>query len=236
MNNPKISNQVQRLFLPDASIELMKWIALGLMVLDHVNKHLFNERFTVIFALGRLALPLFCIVLGYNLSRPSINTKTYVRVLKRLAVYGTVASVPFIALGGLAWGWWPLNIMFMMLAAVLMMFLIERKNGWSTALAVLVFLIGGAFVEFWWAGVLCCVAAWMFFRKTSWAWFAAFVGSVAALYVINSNFWALAALPVVVAIVFFSKRTQLNIGRFKNFFYVFYPAHLALIWLIKTYI
>lgn len=40
-----------------------------------------------------------------NLARPGTLTNgVYSRVMIRLALYGTVATVPFMALGGLVWG------------------------------------------------------------------------------------------------------------------------------------
>ena len=57
-----------RLELSSGSLEALKWLALLLMTLDHVNKHLMHASVPELFAAGRLALPLFGFVLGYNLA------------------------------------------------------------------------------------------------------------------------------------------------------------------------
>jgi len=57
-------------------------LGLALMTLDHINKHLLHERVTALFDLGRMALPLFGLVLAYNLARPgTLERGVYIRVL-----------------------------------------------------------------------------------------------------------------------------------------------------------
>src|ERR1035437_4304359 len=104
--------ELPRLALTDGTIEALKWLPLVLMTFDHINKHLLHEAVPAIFDAGRLAFPLFGFILAFNLARPgTLAREGYSRVLKRLAIFGAIASIPFIALGGLAWDWWPLNIM-----------------------------------------------------------------------------------------------------------------------------
>lgn len=99
------------LSVPDGTPEALKWVGLLLMTGDHVNKYLFNTTVPVLYEAGRAAVPLFVFVLAYNLARPgAFERGVYGRTMKRLAVCGTAASVPFIALGGLVSGWWPLNV------------------------------------------------------------------------------------------------------------------------------
>ena len=66
-------------------------------------------------------------VLAYNLVRPgTFERGAYPRTMKRLALFGAVASVPFIALGGLFAGWWPLNVLFTLLVITATLYLVER--------------------------------------------------------------------------------------------------------------
>jgi hypothetical protein len=88
------------------------------------------------------------------------------------------------------------------------------------------FIIGGALVEFWWPGVAVCLLAWAYCRRPSWATLALWAAALASLYVINGNLWALAAVPVIFA----AGRVRLNVPRVRLGFYVYYPAHLAVIW------
>ena len=119
------------LTLSSGTLEALKWLALLLMTFDHVNKHLLHGSVPELFAAGRLAMPLFGFVLGYNLARPdALADGAFKRAAARLAVFGSIASVPFIELGGLGWGWWPFNVMATLLVATLCAWLIE-VGGWA---------------------------------------------------------------------------------------------------------
>ena len=56
--------------IADGTLEALKWLGIGLMTLDHMNKFLNGGQSAFIFDLGRIALPLFGFVLAYNLARP----------------------------------------------------------------------------------------------------------------------------------------------------------------------
>lgn len=219
--------ELPRLALTDGTIEAIKWLALGLMTLDHVNKYLFHGAIVGIFNAGRVAMPLFAFVLAYNLARPNAFERgTYARVLKRLLLFGVIATVPFLGLGGLVWGWWPLNIMFMLMVAACVMYLLECGGRVRVTLAVLLFVVGGALVEFWWPALTICMAAWHYCKRPNWFALLLWMASIAALFLINRNFWALLALPII----FLAPYISIPIGRTKNLFYIYYPAHLAVLW------
>ena len=55
---------------------------------------------------------------------------------------------------------------------------------------------------------------------------ALWIGALASLYVINRNLWALAALPLIFA----ASQVKINVPRGRLGFYVYYPAHLAVLW------
>ena len=215
------------LVLSSGTLEALKWLALLLMTLDHVNKHLLHASVPELFAAGRLALPLFGLVLGYNLARPdALASGGYSRTARRLALFGSIATLPFIALGGLGWGWWPFNIMVTLLVATLCAWLIEVGGPARLGAAAAVFIVGGALVEFWWPGLAVCLLAWAYCRRPSGLTLALWIGALASLYVINRNLWALAALPLIFA----AGQVKLNVPRGRLGFYIYYPAHLAVLW------
>ena len=213
--------------LSSGTLEALKWLALLLMTLDHVNKHLLHASVPELFAAGRLALPLFGFVLGYNLARPgALASGGYSRTARRLAVFGSIATIPFIALGGLGWGWWPFNIMATLLVATLCAWLIEVGGPGRLVAAAAVFIVGGTLVEFWWPGLAVCLMAWAYCRRPSWSRLALWIGTLASLYGINRNLWALAALPLIFA----AGHVKINVRRSGLGFYVYYPAHMAVLW------
>lgn len=221
------------LVFTDGGVETVKWFALACMLLDHVNKYLLDGAEPALFALGRFALPLFGFALAYNLAQPGALARgAYRRLLPRLAAFGVIASPFFIALGGLGWGWWPLNIMFTLFVAAAVLWLLEVRSSSAIAGAIVLFLVGGLFVEFWWPALACIVAAWLYCRRATWLRFVGWIAATGSLYLINDNLWALAALPAL----FLLARVSVTLPRMRWLFYLFYPAHLAVLWVIRELI
>lgn len=216
--------------LADGTVEALKWMAVVLMVGDHVNKYLFDEKLPVLFEAGRLCMPLFAILLGYNLSRPGAGAGAAWRTVKRLVLFGALASIPYTLLSPkLPGGWWPLNVLFELAALAAVILVLERGGPGRRILAALVFVVGGALAEYWWPAVGLGLAAYIYARQPSWGALALGVACCAALAIINGNHWALAALPLLAV----ATQVRLTVPRIRNFFYWFYPAHLGAIALAK---
>jgi hypothetical protein len=231
MNRCKmIQEQHQEFVVSDGTIEALKWLGLILMTGDHVNKYLFNTTIPGLFEAGRLCLPIFIVVLAYNLARPgAMERGAYVRTIQRLALFGAVASIPFIALGGLVAGWWPLNVLFTLLIITTTAYLVEQGGAVNLAVAGVVFLIEGSSVEYWWPAVALGLAAWSYFKRPSMPAATAALLSCAALWLINGNWWAMAALPLLLL----ASCLDLRMPRLRWAFYCYYPLHLAALWLIR---
>ncbi|MDR8093086.1 conjugal transfer protein TraX [Burkholderia gladioli] len=225
------TSALPQLVICDGTIEALKWFALVCMTGDHVDKYLLHGTITPLFDLGRLAMPIFGFVLAYNLARPrAFESGGYQRTMARLAIGGLLATPAFVALGGLLAGWWPLNIMFALLTVTATLFLWQRGHRADRLMAVAVALIGGSSVEFWWPAIGFCIAMWSYCNRPSWSALLAGIGCCAALALINGNSWALASLVLIGG----ASTLRLNVPRARYAFYAYYPAHLTVIWAIKT--
>lgn len=212
----------------DGTLEALKWLALLLMVADHINKYLLHDASHRLFNAGRVAMPLFVFVLAYNLARPgSFERGTHLRTMKRLAIFGILATPPFIALGGLLAGWWPLNILFALLAMTAIIYFLEQQTAGGYVLACTLFIVGGSSVEFWWPALAFGVAIWWYCKKPKFVALLVAVLALMILRVINGNYWAIAAIPILVA----SVAVNIPMPRYKWVFYYFYPLHLSFLWL-----
>jgi hypothetical protein len=169
-----------------------------------------------------MVMPLFGFVLMAHLARPgALEGGVHLRVMHRLAIFALLATPAFVHLVG----GWPLNILATLFLATLVVWLLERGGRAQRCAALIAFLIGGALVEFWWPALLCCLGAWAFLRGPSKFRLLLWALATASLALINGNFAALAALPLIWG----ASRVDLPIPRLRWVFYAFYPAHLSLI-------
>jgi hypothetical protein len=238
---PAVS-RLPRLVIADGTIEAIKWLALALMVFDHANKYLYGLKLPLAYEAGRLVMPLFGFVLAYNLARPhAASAGVYRRTMQRLFVFGLAAAPMFYALVGI----WPLSILFTLLLSTAIIALIDAPGRWRLMSAIALFVLGGAFVEFWWPAVLIVIAAWQYCRRPRFTWLivwclacAASGGLNAALSfasvsspvnVSSSHWWGLASVPLI----FLAARWSWSVPRIQMAFYFFYPAHLAVLLLLQ---
>lgn len=215
------------------NVELIKWLALILMTGDHINKYLLNDTMPVLYDSGRVAMPLFCFVLAYNLARPdSLINGVYTKISQRLMIFGLIATPAYILLGGVIDGWWPLNILFTLQAVTIICYYIESGERKHQFFALMIFFGYGAVVEFWWPAVAMGICIWLYYKKGRGEFiFLAFV-CCALLSVINQNFYALLAIPLIAI----TGNIRMKLPRLKWFFYAFYPAHLYLFLALQRYL
>lgn len=204
--------------------ELLKWIALVLMTGDHAAKVFAGGYIPVLSELGRVAFPLFALVMAYNMAQPGADAA---RTLRRLLPWALVAQpVHAWAFGSLL----PLNVLWTFALAACCLALHQRgRTGW----AVLVLLAGGLFVDYQWIGVTLVLVAALGFSVivrrgdgSIWRagrWYLVTVLVLLFLCWFNGNAWALLAIPVL-PLAFFNW----PVPRTRWVFYVYYVAHLAL--------
>lgn len=221
------------LTLSSGAIETIKWLALIAMTLDHANKILLNAQFAWMYALGRLAMPLFGFVLAYNLAMPdALKSHIYSRVMMRTFIVGLVAA-PFYSVAFHHVGLGALNILFALGLATCIIYLIDKSmhshNADSAiitrALAMALLMLGSLLVEGQIIAVGYVLAAWTY-CKTQNVWtLLIWILSIASLYLINDNAWAFAAIPIILL----TSKINFELPRLRWVFYAYYPLHLAIL-------
>ncbi|HIE4187836.1 TPA: TraX family protein [Stenotrophomonas maltophilia] len=199
--------------------ELLKWLAVILMTGDHVAKVIYGGYVPGLSEAGRVAFPLFVLVMAYNLAQPGADVGKSVR---RLALWGVIAQPVHAS----AFGYWlPLNILLTFALCAAAVYAVNQR-GWGALVAFgFAALVLPAFVDYQWFGVWFVLLAYFAFREKSvGALFAAFV----PLCVFNGSLWALAAIPVAVGL----SHATWAMPRGRWAFYGYYVAHLACIGLL----
>jgi hypothetical protein len=218
------------LTVSNGTLEALKWLAVVLMVLDHVNKYLLDGKVGWMFALGRIVMPVFAFVLAYNLARPNaLSEDRFRRTSKRLLIYGAIATIPYMALKGSNIYGWPLNIMFTLLVATLVIWLYENANPKHGMWLLPLFSFGSLLPEYWLLGTGTTIAAYFYCKSPRPLYLLLWLLSVLLLAIINMNFYAMLAAPLLLL----APKVHLKVPRLKYFFYAFYPAHFATLWTIK---
>ena len=200
--------------IPSGAIEAAKWFALVAMTADHVDAFFFGRELPGWTALGRLAFPLFALVLAYNLARPGADA---LRPIGKLLAFAALSTVPHAYLTGALF---PVNILVTFAVAAAVIGCVDR--GWHGQAAAF-FLAGGWVVEYHWPGVALVVAACWFFRAPSEgrAWLCAL--PLLALYLVNGSAWHLLAVPLLAAFAAWAP----DVDRNRWAFWTYYPAHLG---------
>ena len=128
-----------------------------------------------------------------------------------------------------AYAWWPFNILFTLLLIVVLVDLMDRGGAARYAAAVVLFLVGGALVEFLWFGVACGLGAWAFCRKPTQLRLGIWILATLSLSVVNQNAWAIAAIPLILG----ASKLTLRTPRIKWAFYALYPFHLLVLMIVR---
>ncbi len=223
----------------DGTIEFIKWIAIACMTIDHINSYFIfpatGKPIVEMFNIGRLAFPLFALVIAYNLARPRSSESERQAIkgaLLRLTLFGVIAAIPyFLATGGRTF---PLNIMFTLALATAIIYSLrmaadQEKRLYRYTLYFfihLLFVVTAGFVEFSFYGVGLIVSAWLLFRYSSALALVLATVLTYSLHAINGAHYALLALPIfALGYLVDVKIPRMN----KYLFYIYYPAHLAVI-------
>ena len=76
----------------DGALDLLKWLALLSMVLDHLRY--VGYSIDILFAPGRLAFPWFCLAMAENLDRAGAR-QTEWRYLGWLLLFSLISEIPY---------------------------------------------------------------------------------------------------------------------------------------------
>ena len=215
----------------------LKLIALAAMTADHIGVQLFPQVL-LLRMIGRLALPIF----AYMIAQGCRYTHSKRRYLATIAAVALVCQIVyFFAMGSLYQ-----CILVTFSLSILLIFSLDaarkRPNFVNLAMAVLAFLsvwlisdmlpryLPGFYVDYGFFGILLPVLIW--FGKGKWQSIGLCGIGLVLLSLGNTIQWfSLLTLPILA--LYNGKRGK---AKLKYLFYIYYPAHLALIYLISLVI
>ena len=217
---------------------MLKIIAIISMVIDHVGDVFFPGAIWMR-AVGRLAMPLFafCVAEGYH------YTKSKIKYLRRLGAFALISEIPFDLAFSRKIDFSHQNIMLSFLIAVAALMLYDAiQDGFGPfsgmkqhvrkvagIAAVLVMSVISLLLKCDYT-IFAVISVFIFYVLRERPYPIPQVGGVAFLAVTRTmGYYAYTGLSLIPLLLYNGKR-----GRgLKWLFYVFYPAHLLLIYLIK---
>ena len=191
----------------------IKLVAMATMLIDHVGAFLFPLE--ILRIIGRISFPLFAYQLGVGYKNTS-NKKEYT---KRLFFFAIISQIPFYLLKQD----YSINILFSLIVGIFAIFSIEKRNFFYLFSAI----IASYFVEYGLYG-LAVILIFYFFKENIKRVPLFFISTLifSLYFTIYSQIFALFSLVFILG-------PKLKINLPKYFFYIFYPAHLFVIYLIK---
>lgn len=204
----------------------LKWIAIVSMALDHTGAILFPEQiwFRII---GRLAFPIFCFLLVEGFKNTSNVTKYGIRLI----AFAILSEIPFdLAFSGKLFDWSHQNIFLTLVLGLMFMILMRYEaRKWLLILLSAVIFLAAYFcrVDYSLCGVLMVGFMYYFSYNKKYE-----LGALALSNILCWGFTiqAVASCAVVPLALYNGKRGP----KMKYFFYIFYPAHLLLLYLIAS--
>ena len=196
------------------------------MALDHTGAVLYPSQIWLR-CLGRIAFPIFCflIVEGF------FHTHDVRRYMGRLGVFALISEIPYdLAFRGVPLEYAHQNVFFTLLIGIGMMILLERNREWPVKAVILLLAMWLAVLirsDYNFRGVLLIFVFYIFHESR---WLAVTAGGFwNFLYQgVIQKYGVLSVLPLA---LYNGERGR----KMKYFFYIFYPAHLLLLYGISRF-
>ena len=205
----------------------LKMIAIISMLIDHIG-HIFFPEMMIFRIIGRISFPIFAYVLAEGI----YYTKDITKYMLRLGIFALLSEIPYdLAIMGSVLEFSHQNVFFTLFFGVALFWLYKKiqHDGWKlAALAVMLFTV--LFLCQWLntdycnIGILLIFAFYMYRDKKVGKLVLAgvlFLGLTGGL-----QLYALLALPLIAL-----HNGEQGPNR-KTFFYLFYPAHLLILYLV----
>ena len=202
------------------------------MTIDHVGAILYPEH-TVLRVIGRFSFPLFCylIVLGVE------STRSVRNYFARLLLFAPISQVPYY----LALGYRPLdslNIFFTLASGVLFIHFLRKNPLLALLPAFASFVLN---FDYGLYGIALIGCMYLLKQDTNMGIVSVILLNLLFLQMWETQIFSLFALPIILFHKSGYLRVQKEVNRKtvypawrKYLFYIYYPLHLAVLYLIKS--
>lgn len=203
----------------------LKCIAIITMLIDHIGAVLLPE-YIILRYIGRISFPIFC----FLLTEGFFHTKNVRKYILRLGFFALLSEIPYdLAFMNSVMDFRRQNVFFTLFIGMVMMYAVTRTNNLTEKTLYLVLAMWAAQMvrgDYGYKGIL-LIATYFFFRE--YKVLKLLLGSVWNL-MWNGSIQAYGALASIPLLLYSGEK-----GRSMKFlFYIFYPIHLLILYIISV--
>lgn len=214
---------------------VLKMIAIIAMVFDHVGYIIFN-KFTFMNCIGRLAFPIF----AFQIAKGYSHTKNLKRYFFRLFIFAIISQIPYMLFLSAFNGTFHFNILFTLILGLISITIYEKSDNkyFGIFMVALCCIIAQYFYfDYGWFGIT-TIFIFHIFKDKKIFMNLSFISETFIYYgykyLISSNliylFIILFCVLALIPINLYNKKKGKDI---KYLFYIFYPLHLIVLYLLN---
>lgn len=213
------------------SVSILKIIAIVTMLIDHIGAFIINyEKYTLLYevmrTVGRIAFPIFCFMLVQGFR----HTRSVKKYMIRLFIFAIISEVPFdLAASSVNESMWMhQNVFFTLFIGLTALYIIEKYK--QNAFAQIIVIISACtlatflYTDYMFFGVL-QIIFFYYFEKLR-------LCRIISIIFLNFYMGQPAGAVALVFTELYNGKRGINV---KYLAYAFYPVHLLVIWLMRTY-
>lgn len=211
------------------------------MASDHIG-YTFLGNFSFLNLIGRIAFPLFAFqsVQGY------LHTKNLKKHIKKLTIFAFISQIPFMLfLSTITTDIFKLNVLFTFILGLFSIYIYEKHK--NKNVAILYVLLISIFAQlsncdYGMYGVLLIFLFYLFKDNKNLMYISVILITIfkyAINIFLNSSFtprFILSAIFTCIPLIFINFYNKKEGPKAKYLFYVFYPLHLMLLWIIHLFL
>lgn len=230
----------------DAALDLIKWLALLTMLIDHL-RHAWPELY-FLYVPGRLAFPLFCLAIAVNVARPRADDAGGVtaRYLGWLLLFSLVSEWPYRLLVPTAES---LNVMPTLVLGLLIANAVQRTDiqaRWLGTGALATAVLAHEWLMFGVFGALLPAAFLLALRGPRGVWLLPMLGCLAANYWApfyadaargDPFAWSVLAMCLfapLLGLLLLRRQPPFPVPPVRRWAYLFYPAHFLVLVALRS--
>lgn len=225
----------------DAALDLIKWLALATMLVDHL-RHVWPSLY-FLYVPGRLAFPLFCLAIAANVARPraAAGSGVSMNYLGWLLLFSLLSEWPYRLLVPTAES---LNVLPTLVLGLLIANAVQRPQAqacWLGGAALLIAVFGHTWLMFGAFGAVLPAAFLLALRKPRGGWLLPMLCCLAA------NYWApfyrdalrgdpfawsvigICLLAPLIGLALLRRQPPFPVPPVRRWAYLFYPGHFLVL-------